>query len=134
MSKLSWRTQKYECLCTLGLFFKTHSQCSTLAKPSMKLRLVRDNPGKFRDLAQNSGTVPEVLGQLATMPVQTYGKTLKCDNFNSDRGVNKKISSVKRLVMIHSACPCKNYASKCSQIPHKLDSLSDTLSRKKLSG
>ena len=35
-----------------------------------------------------------------------------------------KIPAVKYRVLIHSACPCKNYAPKCSQPPHKLDYLS----------
>ena len=34
-----------------------------------------------------------------------------------------KICPVKSLVSIHSACPCKNYPPKCSQIPHELDYL-----------
>ena len=31
-----------------------------------------------------------------------------------------KIPSVKLVVLLHSACPSKNYAPKCSQFPHKL--------------
>ena len=50
-----------------------------------------------------------------------------------------KICPVKSLVSTHSACPCKNYPPKCSQIPHELDylfkfaffKLPCTLSRKK---
>ena len=34
-----------------------------------------------------------------------------------------KIPAIKFLVLIHSACPYKNYAPKCSQFPHKLDYL-----------
>ena len=32
-----------------------------------------------------------------------------------------KIPSVKLLVLLDSACPCKNYAPKCSQFPHELN-------------
>ena len=48
-----------------------------------------------------------------------------------------KISTVKYQVLIHSVCPCKNFAPKCSQTPDKLDWLfvfffsNNTLIRKK---
>ena len=34
-----------------------------------------------------------------------------------------KFPRIKSLVSTHSACPCKNYPPKCSQIPHELDYL-----------
>ena len=34
-----------------------------------------------------------------------------------------KICLIKSLVSAHSACSCKNYPPKCSQIPHELDHL-----------
>ena len=32
-----------------------------------------------------------------------------------------KFRPVKPITLTHSACPCKNYVPKCSQIPHELD-------------
>ena len=46
---------------------------------------------------------------------------LPCTNIweNLIKGVNQT-SPWSSLVLIHSACPYKNYAPKCSQFPHKL--------------
>ena len=51
-------------------------------------------------------------------PVQTYGKLQRAVSSFLRR--ESKFFQVKSLVSTHSACPCKNYVPRCSQIPHEL--------------
>ena len=55
--------------------------------------------------------------QMHGFPIQMYGKTSKCHNFNS-KVLNQNSFKSTFLVPTHSACPCKNYAAKCSQKPY----------------
>ena len=55
-------------------------------------------------------------------PVQTYGKLQRAVTSFLRR--ESKFFQVKSLVSTHSACPCKNYVPRCSQIPHELHYLS----------
>ena len=56
--------------------------------------------------------------QMYGFPVQTYGKIQSAIILIQRR--ESKMPAVKYRVLIHSACPCKNYAPKCSQTPHEL--------------
>ena len=55
-------------------------------------------------------------------PVQTYGKLQRA--VTSFLRCESKFFQVKSLVSTHSACPCKSYVPRCSQIPHELHYLS----------
>jgi hypothetical protein len=46
-------------------------------------------------------------------------RTLKC-HITLILRCESKFPDIKSLVSTHSACPCKNYIPKCSQIPHEL--------------
>ena len=60
--------------------------------------------------------------QMHGFPVQTYGKLQRA--ITSFLRRESKFFQVKSLVSTHSACPCKNYVPRCSQIPHELHYLS----------
>ena len=53
-----------------------------------------------------------VFNKFAFISTQCVINILRCES---------KFRPVKPITWTHSACPCKNYLPKCSQIPHELD-------------
>ena len=109
----TYRVQRPNSITTSLVYWKSPHNRGSLDIGYMKDRTTPDKRGMLCTYVKRGRVSLQTYG----FCIGTYGETSKC-HIILRRESN--IRSTKFLVLIHFACPCKNYGPKCSQKPQWL--------------